>query len=206
MKLLLATTSRGKLLEQRYALEGLALDIVSLADLPAIAAPEEKGSTFLENARLKASYYHRAFGLPTVAEDAGLAIDALGGLPGVTSARWLGTETPYAQKNARILELLEGTAERDRTARYVSAVSLAVDGGIVFEHEATCEGRVATEPRGRGGFGYDPIFYYPPLSRTMAELEPDEKNRVSHRGKAMAALRAYLVRRLQRPAGGINAL
>ena len=192
MRLLLATTSRGKLREQKEALQGLGLEIVSLEDLRAVGPPDETGATFRENARLKALHYHRALGLPTVAEDAGLVVDALGGIPGVNSARWLGAETPYAVKNARILELLHEVSEADRTARYVSAVALADKGEIVFEHQAACEGRIAFEPRGAGGFGYDPIFCYPPLSKTMAELSPEEKNRVSHRGKAMAALRRHL--------------
>ena len=193
MKLLLATTSRGKLLEQREALEGLGLEIVSLGELPTIEPPAETGVTFRENARLKALYYHRRLGFPTVAEDAGLEVDALGGFPGVESARFLGAETPYAVKNARVLELLHDVSEADRTARYVSAVALADEGEILFEHEAACEGRIAFEPRGAGGFGFDPIFYYPPLSKTMAELAPEAKNRVSHRGKAMAGLRRHLV-------------
>jgi XTP/dITP diphosphohydrolase len=192
VKLLLATTSRGKLLEQREALEGLGLDIVSLPELPTIEPPDETAATFRENARLKALYYYRATGLPAVAEDAGLEVDALGGTPGVESARFLGAETPYAVKNARLLALLQDVFEADRTARYVSAVALADEGEIVFEHEAACEGRIAFAPRGAGGFGYDPIFYYPPLSKTMAELSPEAKNRVSHRGKAMAALRRHL--------------
>ena len=192
MKLLLATTSRGKLLEQREALEGLGLEIVSLGELPTIEPPGETGATFRENARLKALYYHRRLGFPTVAEDAGLEVDALGGFPGVESARFLGAETPYAVKNARLLELLHDVSEADRTARYVSAVALADEGEIVFEHQEACEGRIAFEPRGAGGFGFDPIFYYPPLSKTMAELALEAKNRVSHRGKATAALRRHL--------------
>jgi len=191
VKLLLATTSRGKLLEQREALEGLGLEIVSLRELPTAEPPDETGGTFLENARLKALYYHRRLGLPTVAEDAGLEVDALGGLPGVQSARWLGNETPYRVKNERLLALLLGVSEAERTARYVSAVALADQSQIVFECEAACEGRIALEPRGAGGFGYDPVFYYPPLGKTMAELAPREKNAVSHRGKAMAALRRH---------------
>ena len=192
MKLLLATTSRGKFREQKEALEGLGLEIVSLEDFRAVDPPDETGATFRDNARLKALYYHRATGLPAVAEDAGLEVDALGGIPGVNSARWLGAETPYAVKNARLLELLHDVSEADRTARYVSAVALADEGEIVFEHQEACEGRIAFEPRGAGGFGFDPIFYYPPLSKTMAELALEAKNRVSHRGKATAALRRHL--------------
>jgi len=192
VKLLLATTSRGKLREQKEALKGLDLEIVSLEDFGAVDPPEETGATFAENARLKALYYQRATGLPAVAEDAGLEVDALGGIPGVESARFLGAETSFAVKNARLLELLEDVSEADRTARFVSAVALADRGEIVFEHEAACEGRIAREPRGPGGFGYDPIFFYPPLSKTTAELSPAEKNQVSHRGKTMAALRRFL--------------
>lgn len=194
MKLLLATTSRGKLQEQQAALRDLNLEILSLQELPPIEPPHESGGTFLENARLKALYYHRALRLPAVAEDAGLEVDAFGGLPGVHSARWLGSETPYEAKNARLLALLLDVPEAQRTARYVSAVALADEGKVVFEHQATCEGRIAFEPRGETGFGYDPIFYYPPLSKTMAELASAEKNRVSHRGKSMAALRRFLAR------------
>ncbi len=192
MKLLLATTSRGKIREQREALQRQGLEIVSLEELPPIEPPDETGSTFLENARLKALYYHRQLGMPALAEDAGLEIDALGGLPGVHSARWLGSETSYEEKNARILALLADVSEAERTARYACAVALTDQGAVVFEHQAVCEGRIALEPRGAAGFGYDPIFYYPPLSKTMAELAPDEKNRVSHRGKAMAALQSFL--------------
>ena len=196
MKLVLATTNRGKLLEQRLALEGLAVEILSLSEFPGLEEPEETGATFLENARIKALYYHRAIGLPTLGEDAGLMVGALGGLPGVQSARWLGAETSFAEKSVRLLELLEDVEEEKRAARFVSALALAEDDRIVFEHEATCEGRIAFEPRGVGGFGYDPIFYCPPLAKTTAELTPEEKNRVSHRGKAMSALRAFLVSRL----------
>jgi XTP/dITP diphosphohydrolase len=113
----------------------------------------------------------------------------------VNSARWLGSETSYEAKNARLVALLVGVSEAERTARYVSAVALAEQGKIAFEHQAACEGRIAFEPRGAGGFGYDPVFYYPPLSKTMAELAPNEKSQVSHRGKAMAALRRFLARR-----------
>jgi XTP/dITP diphosphohydrolase len=195
VKLLLATTSRGKLREQKEALQDLDLEILSLEDLPPIEPPPETGGTFLENARLKALYYNRGLGLPTVAEDAGLEVDALGGLPGVNSARWLGSQASYDAKNARLVALLARVSEAERTARYVSAVALAEEGKIAFEHQAACEGRIAFEPRGAGGFGYDPVFYYPPLSKTMAELGPNEKTRVSHRGKAMAALRRFLARR-----------
>jgi XTP/dITP diphosphohydrolase len=194
LKLLLATTSRGKLREQRELLEGLDLEILSLEDFPQLEAPAELGSSFRENAVEKAIYYHARIGLPAVSEDAGLVVDALDGAPGLASARFLSRDTRYREKNLRILELLRDVPENDRTARYVSALALADGGKIVFEYEATCEGLIASEPSGEGGFGYDPIFFYPPLGKTMAEISPAEKNRVSHRGKAFAALKAYLGR------------
>jgi XTP/dITP diphosphohydrolase len=194
VKLLLATTSQGKLREQRQALSGLDLTIVGLSEVPPLEAPEEKGSTFRENAEIKALYYHRATGLPALGEDAGLVVDALGGKPGVESARWLGESTGYRQKNSHLLELLSNVPEAERTARYVSALALAAGGEIVFEHEATCEGLIAREPRGDDGFGYDPVFLVPPIGKTMAELTREEKNAISHRGKAVSALRDYLVR------------
>jgi XTP/dITP diphosphohydrolase len=192
LKLLLATTSRGKIREQRAALLGADLELVTLEFWPELDPPEEPGPSFLDNAIVKALYYHRATGLPAVGEDSGLEIDPLGGEPGIRSARWLGEDTPYDIKNARVLEMLSDVAEDDRGARYVSAVALADDDAIVFTAQSTCEGRIVTEPRGEGGFGYDPIFLYPPFGATMAELSAERKNRVSHRGRAMAKLRKFL--------------
>jgi XTP/dITP diphosphohydrolase len=192
VKLLLATTSRGKIREQQASLAGMDLEIVTLDAWPDLEPPEEPGPCFIDNAGAKALFYHRATGLPALGEDSGIVIDALGGEPGIHSARWLGSDTGYDVKNARVLELLEGVAEADRSARYVSAVALAEDDRIAFTAEGVCEGRIATEPRGGGGFGYDPIFFYPPLGATMAELSAEQKNQVSHRGRAMAKLRAFL--------------
>lgn len=195
MKLLLATTSRGKLREQRVSLESVGVKVETLESWPDIVPPEEHGPTFLDNAAAKAIYYSRATGVTAVGEDSGLVIDALDGQPGIHSARWLGRDTTYEVKNAQVLERLAGLALQERTARYVSAVALAEGERIVFTTEATCEGRIATEPSGSGGFGYDPIFFYPPLGKTLAELSPVEKDAISHRGKAMAALREFLALR-----------
>ena len=192
MKLLLATTSRGKIREQRVALDGLDVDIVTLESWPDIAPPEESGTTFLDNAVAKALYYHRASGVAAVGEDSGLVIDALDGEPGIHSARWLGHDTPYDVKNARVVEKLSGVEAGGRSARFVSAVALADRGEIVFNTEATCEGLIATEPSGESGFGYDPIFFFPPLGKTMAELPAAQKNEVSHRVKAMTALAEFV--------------
>ena len=195
MKLLLATTSRGKVREQRLAIAGLETDIVTLAEFPEVEPPEEPGPSFEANASTKALYYHRATGLAAVAEDAGLEVDALDGEPGVHSARWLGEETPYAVKNERLLERLRGLPEEKRTARYVSAIALAEGDEVVFTTRQTCEGRIALRASGEKGFGYDPVFFFPPLGATFAEVSAEEKERVSHRGKAMAELRRYLERR-----------
>lgn len=189
-RILVATTNPGKMREIAGILEGMPVEIVSLAEFPGIPEPEETGVTFAENARLKALYYHQATGLPSVADDSGIEIEALGGAPGVHSARWEGTD--YGVKFQRIYALL---AERDAMrspARFVCRVALADDGRIVFEAEGVIEGRIADEPRGDLGFGYDPIFFYPPLGRTTAELPRDLKATVSHRGKAFDQLRRHL--------------
>jgi XTP/dITP diphosphohydrolase len=191
-RLLIATTNPGKLREITRILEGVPLEIVRLEALPPIAEPEETGSTFAENARLKALYYSRAAGLPSVADDSGLEIEALGGIPGIHSARWQGTD--YGVKFARIYELLRAGGAAGSRARFVCALALAVDDRIEFESEGVVQGEIAAEPRGSHGFGYDPIFFYPPLGRTLGEIPDELKEGVSHRGAAFRALREYLVR------------
>jgi XTP/dITP diphosphohydrolase len=192
-RLLIATTNPGKLREIAGILEGVPVDLVSLAAYPDLAEPEETGTTFGENARLKALYYHRATGLASVADDSGLEIDALDGAPGVHSARWEGSD--YAVKFRKIHELLDARNARGSRARFVCCLALASEGRVVFESEGVIEGTIADEPRGDKGFGYDPIFFYPPLGRTTAELDRELKATVSHRGKAFAQLREYLRRR-----------
>jgi XTP/dITP diphosphohydrolase len=189
-KLLLATTNPGKIREIRGILAGAPVEIVSLDAFEPIEEPVETGQTFDENARLKALYYNRATGLPSVADDSGLEIDALDGVPGVHSARWEGND--YAVKFRRIYELLAERGEAGSPARFVCAVALAVDGRVGYEAEGTVEGEIAESPRGTNGFGYDPIFYYPPLGRTLGELPDNVKATVSHRGEAFRKLRKYL--------------
>jgi XTP/dITP diphosphohydrolase len=201
MRLLVATTNRGKLGEIGPLLEGLDVDLLTLADIPAIDPPEETGATFEENARLKARAYSIASGLLTVAEDSGLEIDALGRGPGVDSARFAGTDTPYPAKFAVLYERLRGIAPADRTARFVCALALASGQDVVFEARGTVEGLIADEPAGTGGFGYDPIFYYPPFNATLAEAA-NRKSHVSHRGQAFRALRSYLSAQRSVPARG----
>jgi len=189
--LLVATTNRAKLREIASLLFGTPYDIATLADWPAVAAPEETGTTFDENARAKALYYAAATGQLTVAEDSGLEIDALGGAPGVESARFGGPETTYPEKFRLIYGALEASGAPTSSARFVCALALARPGAMLFEARGAIEGRIAAEPRGDGGFGYDPIFFYPPFGRTLAEVSA-RKSAVSHRGQAFRALRAFL--------------
>jgi XTP/dITP diphosphohydrolase len=193
-RLVAATTNRGKLREIAELLKGLPFDLVTLAEWPDVAAPEENGRTFAENARLKALYYAAHIGELTVAEDSGLEIEELGGAPGIESARFGGPDSSYAEKFDLIYRNLRANGPGDPAgspARFVCALALVQDGRILFEARGTIEGRIAPEPRGTGGFGYDPIFYYPPFGCTLAEAG-DRKTAVSHRGEAFRALRAYL--------------
>ena len=188
--ILVATTNAGKLREIREILSDLPIEILSLADVATLPEPEETGRTFAENARLKAAYYACATPLPVVGEDSGLEIDALDGAPGIESARFPGAT--YPEKFNRLYAMLDARGGRESTARFVCALALLQDGTVLFETEATVEGHVAPEPRGSGGFGYDPIFYYPAYGRTLGEASAEEKAAVSHRGKAFRALRHFL--------------
>ncbi len=162
----------------------------TLDDHPGLAEPEETGTTFAANARLKALYYAGATGELTVAEDSGLEIDALNGEPGVRSARFNGES--YADKFAAIRRMLAERGTDTSMARFVCALALARAGGILWETAGIVEGRLQLPPRGGEGFGYDPIFHYPPYGRTLAEVTPEEKAAVSHRGQAFRQLRQYL--------------
>ena len=190
--LLLATTSRDKVAEIRSVLAGVPIALETLDEHPGIPAPDETGSTFAENARAKALYYAARTGLPSVADDSGLEIDALAGAPGVHSARFEGPGATYPERFAAIFRMLDERNARDSAARFISALTLVENGRVVFEAQGTVEGRVASEPRGNDGFGYDPIFYYPELGCTLAEISQDAKSAVSHRGKAFRQLRRYL--------------
>ena len=191
IRLLVATTNTNKVREIRQLLDGAAVEIVTLAGWPGLAAPEETGATFEENARAKALYYAAATGELTVAEDSGLAIDALDGAPGVESARYGGVDLPYPEKFARLDAALRGRGDRESPARFVCALALVRGDRVLFETRGTVEGRISPEPKGTGGFGYDPIFFYPPYGQTLAEAG-DKKAAVSHRGEAFRALRRFL--------------
>ena len=191
--LVVATTNPGKIREITGILSGAAgIELVPLDRFPGLDEPEESGATFAENARLKALYYAAATGLPCVADDSGLEIAALDNAPGVHSARWHGTD--YAVKFQKIYELLQERGARGSAARFVCHVALAADGRVVYESTGIVNGEIAPEPRGTNGFGYDPIFYYPPFQCTLAELDLDRKAGVSHRGQAFGALREFLIR------------
>ena len=194
MKLLVATRNQGKIREQAAALTACGVDVVGLDDWPDLPSPEEPGPTFLDNAVVKALYYHRATQLPALGEDSGLEVEALGGEPGLHSARWMGEQTSYDVKNARILELLAGIPSKKRTARFVSTAAIACDDKVVFKTVESVEGVIAEAPRGSSGFGYDPIFFYPPIGKCFAELTLEEKRLYDHRGKSMARVCEFLDR------------
>ncbi len=189
---LMATTNAGKLEEIRALLAGEAITLLSLADCPPVPEPEESGHTFAENARLKALAYAAATGLPTIAEDSGLEVDAMDGAPGVHSARFLGVHASYPERCAAITHRLAARPEAARSARFVCAVAVVDQGLVRFETAGVVEGLIAQSPAGGGGFGYDPIFVYPPYGRTLAEVSQAEKLAVAHRGQAFRALAVWL--------------
>ena len=189
--LVVATTNQGKQSEIRELLAGLPLQLRTLTDYPAVDAPEETGTGFADNARQKALYYSAVTGSMTVAEDSGLEVDAMDGAPGVQSARFGGEHSSYPEKFALIYQALASAGVTTSTARFVCALAVADAGHVVFEARGTVEGTIAPEPRGAGGFGYDPIFFYPPFGCTLAEVG-ERKSTVSHRGQAFRKLRAML--------------
>jgi XTP/dITP diphosphohydrolase len=190
---LLGTSNAHKLAELRAILGDLPLTLLGLGDLASVPDVAETGDTFAANAILKATAYARASGLLTLADDSGLEIDALGGEPGVHSARWAGADTPYSERFRIILERMAQTPPERRTARYRCVIAIAGPDGLLATAEGVLEGMIATEPRGAGGFGYDPIFYLPAYGKTVAELPAEEKNRISHRARAAAQARQQLL-------------
>jgi len=194
--ILVATTNPGKIAELRSMLGG-NVEYVGLPDFPEVLEIKEDGATFAENARKKALGYAEATGLWTIADDSGLVIDALGGEPGVRSARFSGAKekdrTLLDHRNmARVLKLLEGVPEHKRTARFVCRLCLAAPGKVLAETEGRLEGVIAEKQIGENGFGYDPIFFVPHLNKTVAQLSRDQKNAISHRGNAIRRLKPIL--------------
>jgi XTP/dITP diphosphohydrolase len=189
---LLATRNAGKLRELRQLVAGSPLVWHGLAEFPQVPDVEETGATFADNARLKALHYSAATGLPTLADDSGLEVDALQGAPGVFSARYAGTPKDDAANNRKLLVALAGVPSEQRTARFRCAMALAVGGEVVLESSGAVEGVIIDAARGANGFGYDPHFLLPDLDCTMAELPADQKNARSHRGQALRAMRAQI--------------
>lgn len=201
--LLLASQNPGKLAEMRQLVGGLAFHVVGPRDIGIDEAPEETGKTFLENASLKARYYAGRSGLTAVADDSGLAVDALDGKPGLYSARFGGEHATDADRNRLLLEKLRDVPWEKRGARFTSAVVVVRGGEVLFQAQESVEGLIAMEPKGPHGFGYDPLFFYPSFGKTFGESRPEDKDRVSHRGKAFARLRRFL-ESMPPPAGITN--
>lgn len=188
-----ATTNRGKLREFELGARRAGFDLEPVPNLASIPAPEETGLTFRENAIIKAEAYSLHTRGAVFADDSGLAVDALGGEPGVRSARYAGPAATDAENNGLVLERLGGNPHR--TARFVCVIALARAGTLVDTFEGVVEGELLRSPRGSGGFGYDPLFFYPPFGATLAEATPEQKLAVSHRGQALARMFNYLAER-----------
>jgi XTP/dITP diphosphohydrolase len=176
----------------RQLLAGMPYRVLGPADVGLHGVPEETGTTFLENAILKARHYAKESGLLAVADDSGLSVDALGGGPGLYSSRFGGEGATDDDRNRLLLERLKGVPDEKRGARFTSAVAAAQDGRVLFQAEEHVEGRITEAPRGGSGFGYDPVFFYLPFGKTFGEVSGEEKDRVSHRGKSFARLREFL--------------
>lgn len=192
MKLVLATGNKGKIREFSAALSKLGWECLSIKEVCQLPEPEETGSSFQENARQKAEYYMKACALPCLADDSGLAVDALGGAPGIYSARYAGKHGDDAANNAKLIRELEASGKDDWTGHYIAALCLAFPDGRRYEVEGSCQGRIIPEAKGDGGFGYDPYFFLPEYNKTMAEITLEEKEALSHRGKALRQLLALL--------------
>ena len=190
--LLLATNNPGKAAEYRALLQGCGWELATPRDLGLHLEVEEAGGDYAENARIKAEAFAKASGLLALADDSGIEVDALGGAPGPLSARFGGDDISDAQRVALLLERLKGVPPERRSARFRCLIAVAWPEGKVSFFEGQCEGRIAEEPRGEGGFGYDPVFLLPERGLTIAELPPEEKNAVSHRGRAARQARALL--------------
>jgi XTP/dITP diphosphohydrolase len=190
--LLLATSNPHKLEEFRSIFSDMPLRLLSLRDVQLTVEVEETGNTFAENAELKGNAYAQMSHMLTLADDSGLEIDALGGVPGVHSARYLGRETSYEERFRVILEQMKGLPLEQRSARFRCVIALAEPSGKIHLVEGSAEGVIAESPRGTHGFGYDPIFFLPELGKTFAELEPVVKNRISHRARAAQSARKLL--------------
>lgn len=183
-ELVLASGNQGKLAEYQRLLEGLEIQVHSMKEYPEIGEIEEDGSTFAENALIKARVVCQATGKAAMADDSGLMVDALDGAPGIFSARFAGPQRSDADNNAKLLRLMESVSDENRTARFFCAIAIVLPDGREYVAEGTCEGTILRDMQGEGGFGYDPLFYVAEMGKTFAQLSMEEKNRISHRGRA----------------------
>ena len=195
-KIIFATGNAGKMKEVREILKDLNVEILSMKEAGIQADVEENGKTFQENAVIKAREIMKISGEVVLADDSGLEIDYLNKEPGIYSARYMGEDTSYRIKNANLIERLQGVPDEKRTARFVCAIAAAFPDGSIETTEGTIEGRIGYEEKGENGFGYDPIFYVPEFGCTTAELTGEQKNQISHRGKALEAMKEILRKRM----------
>ena len=195
-RIVFATGNAGKMKEIRLIMEDLGCEVVSMKEAGADPEIEENGTTFAENAEIKARAVWNCTGDIVLADDSGLVVDYIGGEPGIYSARYMGEDTSYEIKNQNIIDRLADAKEEERTARFVSAIAAVLPDGSELVTEGTVEGLIAHEPAGNGGFGYDPIFYLPEYGVTSAEIPIEKKNEISHRGKALEAMKIKLRERL----------
>ncbi len=187
LTLVIATGNPGKTAEIRDLLTGFPINLKNLDDFGPIPPVVEDGDTFDDNAYKKASFVSKILGLPALADDSGLVVDAIDGAPGVYSARYAGENASDQQRYTKLLDEMKG--HTNRQAAFECVISLAVPTGAALTYEARCQGLIAEEPAGDSGFGYDPVFYFPPLKKTFAQLSREEKSRISHRGKALRELK-----------------
>ena len=197
MRIVFATGNAGKMREIKQILDDIGMDVISMKEAGYTSDPEENGKSFEENALIKARALASLINdgeTIVMADDSGLEVDALHKEPGIYSARYLGEETPYSVKNKNIIDRLEGIEPEKRTARFVAAIAAVLPDGTELTTRGTIEGKIGYEERGANGFGYDPIFYLPDMSRSTAELPPEEKNKISHRGRALELMKDKLKR------------
>ncbi len=185
--IVLSTRNQGKISEFRQMAKGFEIELKGLNDFGPIPEVEEDGRTFEENALKKARFTARVLGLPAIADDSGLVVKALGGEPGIYSARYSGKNATDEDNNAKLVKKIQNIKERD--AQFMCVIAIAVPRGPALIYTGTCNGIILDRPAGSNGFGYDPLFYYPPLKKTFAEMSPEEKNLVSHRGRAMTEIK-----------------
>ena len=191
-RIIFATGNQGKMREIRAILEDLGLPILSMKEAGAAPEIRENGKSFKENAEIKARAVWQCTGDIVLADDSGLVVDYIGGEPGIYSARYLGEDTSYEIKNRNIIDRLKDARGPERSARFVCNIAAVLPDGRVLHTEAAMEGLIAEEPAGQGGFGYDPILYLPEFGKTSAEITMEQKNKISHRGKALEAMKAAL--------------